>query len=445
MNCAVAALAIHALVLGCALAEDGAPKPLSFRADIAPLLHRRCATCHNEESAKGGYRLDTFERLQKPGDSELPPLVAGKPQESELYRLLIEASAADRMPQKADALPAEEIALIERWIADGASFDGGAPERPLVEMAREGFLRPAPARYARPAPVTALAWSPDGSQLAVSGYFEVTLWRVPEGTLIRRIGGMPERIMALAWHPKKNVLAVAGGSPGQWGAVLLADPQGDAPPRVLCDLPETALSVAFSPDGARLAAGCGDRTVRLFDVASGKEKRVLRHHADWVQTVAFNRDGTRLLSASRDRTVRVLDGASGELEATFTGHDTGVLGAAFAPSGAGALSIGRGGKAALLWSSDTGEGNSKPLVLDAEAQILASGPMGVVTAGADRCLRVHQYSDRAELFTLVGHRDLIGALALGPRGEIASGSHDGEVCVWNLACGTWTSRFLAKP
>ena len=66
------------------------------------------------------------------------------------------------MPQKADPLPAPELALLRRWIEQGAPFDGGEPERPLVEMARESFLRPAPEHYPQAFPIAALAWSPDG-------------------------------------------------------------------------------------------------------------------------------------------------------------------------------------------------------------------------------------------------------------------------------------------
>src|SRR5688572_28425455 len=53
-------------------------RTVSFQRDIAPLLQRRCLNCHNEDSAKGGYRLHTFEHLLQPGDSELAPVVAGK-------------------------------------------------------------------------------------------------------------------------------------------------------------------------------------------------------------------------------------------------------------------------------------------------------------------------------------------------------------------------------
>src|SRR4051812_29153174 len=180
------------LLLGAPVRAQEA-KPVSFRQEIAPLLNRRCAACHNEENAKGRYRVDTFTRLLKPGESDEQPVVAGRPEDSELYRLLLEPDANDRMPQKADPLPPGEIALIKRWIAGGAPFDGGAADRPLVEMARAAMLRPAPERYPRALPITALAFSPNGEQLAVSGYYEVTIWNVADGRLIRRLGGMPER------------------------------------------------------------------------------------------------------------------------------------------------------------------------------------------------------------------------------------------------------------
>jgi hypothetical protein len=157
------------LLLGCAWVPGSEETPVSFRKEIAPILQRRCAACHNEESAKGGYRLDSHKLLFKTGESELPPIVAGNPDKSELFQLLIETDPNDRMPQRAEALPKHEIALVEGWIKQGAINDGGAPERPLAELVRESLLLPAPAHYPRPVPVTALAFSPDGSQLAGSG------------------------------------------------------------------------------------------------------------------------------------------------------------------------------------------------------------------------------------------------------------------------------------
>ena len=428
-----------------AVASSMADAPVSFRKDIAPLLQRRCVACHGEESAKGRYRLDTFARLVKAGESDLPPLIAGRVGDSELFRLLIESDANDRMPQKADALPPHEIALIERWIKEGAVNDGGAANRPLAELVRETLLRPAPEKYARPFAVTALAYSPDGTQLAVSGYYEVTLWNVETGAMVRRIGGLPERITALAWHPKTKLLAVAGGSPAQWGTVVLVNPAANFQTGFLCDLPEMSLSVAFSPDGTRLAAGSGDRTIRFFDCASGRQTRIVRPHADWVQSIAFSPDGGRVVSASRDRTVRIVNANTGEVEVTYTGHETPVLTAIFSRDGKSVLSL-SASSPVHVWDSVSGQSKQKPLEVAGRTERMGVITSGLVTGSADGTVRVLQTADRQTLFTLAGHTDAITALALG-RGtdQFATGSYDGTVCVWSLACGTWVQRFIASP
>jgi WD40 repeat protein len=430
------------------MAAHGAPEPraVSFKQEIAPLLQRRCVACHGEESAKGGYRLDTFARLTKAGESELAPIVAGKVGESEFYRLLIEPEASDRMPQKAEALPKREIALIERWIAEGAIYDGGPPERPLAELVRETFLLFSPEKYARPIPVTALAFSPDGQRLAVAGYYEVTIWNVEKGVLERRIPGLPERITSLAWHPKTRMLAVAGGSPAEWGTVVLVDTAAGDRKRFLCDLPEMALSAVFNPDGSQLAAGSGDRTVRFFDTAAGRQVRVVRPHADWVQEVVFSPDGKHLLSASRDRTLRVTEAASGQVETTYAGHETAVVTAIFSRDGKTVYSVAQNSPM-HLWDPVGGGARQKPISLAGRTECLAWVSSGLLASGgADGLVRVHQMADQQVLFTLHGHRDAVTAIAVSRTPDVfATGSHDGTVCVWDLACETWVRRFTAKP
>lgn len=432
-------------MIASAHAGDPAPSPVSFRKDIAPVLQRRCATCHNADSAKGGYRLDSFARLIKPGESDLPALTAGHAADSELYRLLVEPEARDRMPQKADGLPAREIALIKRWIEEGAQNDSGAAERPLVEVVRETLLQPAPPIYPHAVPVTALAFSPDGTQLAVSGYYEITLWNLADGTLLRRIGGLPERITALAWHPQTNLLAAAGGTPGQWGTVALIDPARGFQTRLLCDLSETALAVAISPDGKQLALGSGDRTLRLFDVSSGKQTRVLRLHADWVQSVAYSADGMHLVSASRDRTVRVTRADTGEIETTYPHHEAPALAAIFSCDGKTILSTANTGPV-HTWDATTGDLRKKNLEVPGRPERLALLTGALAVGCADGLIRICQPTERQIPFTLYGHDDAITALAVDSTGRtLASGSYDGTICIWSLACGTWTQRFTASP
>ena len=71
---------------------------------------------------------------------------------------------------------------------------------------------------------------------------------------------------------------------------------------------------------------------------------------------------------------------------------------------------------------------------------------GLVAAGGDGLVRIYESHDQQVLFTLYGHADAISALATGPSpDQFATGSYDGTVCVWNLACGTWVRRFIASP
>ncbi len=418
---------------------------MSFQRDVAPIFQQRCMACHNEEKTKGGYRLDTFEWLAKPGDSGEKPFVAGDASKSSLHRLLTTTDADERMPQKADALPADEITVVKRWIAEGARFDGENAAQSLAELTRSRFLKAAPKEYPRAVPVTAIAFNGDAKVLAVGGYHEALLFRLESGAPPRRIGGLPERITSIAWSTKDNLLAIAGGTPGRWGTVALVDPARDYAVRILCDLPEQVLSVAISDDGTQLVAGSGDRTVRLFELPSGVQKRVLRPHADWVQSVAFNPAGTLVLTTSRDRTARLLDPATGEVETTYRSHDSAIFSALFSKDGRHIYSTARGG-AAHVWRPDKPDAHTAFTGFSGDVEKLASSPLGIAAGCVDGAVRVYQLGDPLPYLTFMGHASPVQAIAMSRNGQlIASGSTDGEVIVWSTACGTWTHRFPARP
>lgn len=425
------------------LACAASAAPVSFQKEIAPLLQRRCASCHDAESNKGKYRLDSFVRLLKAGDSDLAPIVPGRPADSELVSLLHETSPDDRMPQKADPLPESEIKLIERWITEGAQFDGGSPKRPLVELVRDTMLGEAPLAYARPLPAAALAFSPDGSQMAIGGYHEVTIWNLTDGALQTRIGNLPQRITSIAWHPTLPLLAVTGGTPMQWGTVVVVDPTGITPSQFLCDLNETGLSVAFSPNGKYLAAGAGDRTVRLFDPVSGRQRHVLKVHADWVQTVSFSPDSEELVTSSRDRTARVIDPEKGEVIASYTNHESPLLGAVFVPGGKRAWTLARGG-VMHRWEADNGKHQAE--VKGVEFLQIAMSASGLMAVGADGKLRRYPAdSNKVEATFDLPDPSTAACIISQDNQRLAIGGYDGWVTVLEASSGKILAKFLAQP
>src|SRR5579875_232514 len=131
---------------------------ISFTRQVAPILVRRCLACHNDRKASGGLSLATFAALRRGGkelgDAILEP---GDPESSYLIES-IRPGAPIRMPYQQPPLPSDEIAVLTRWVKEGASFDGpSATETPLAALADVvSGLPKVPLKAPTADPVTAL-------------------------------------------------------------------------------------------------------------------------------------------------------------------------------------------------------------------------------------------------------------------------------------------------
>lgn len=456
---AIAALAPSALGDAPAKPTPAAAKPeaaaaagaVSFIRDVAPILVQNCIACHNAKKAESKYVMTSFAQLAKGGQQgEGITLEPGDPDASRFVELL-RADGSPRMPYKQDPLPPEKLAVIERWVKEGAKYDGGERGEDWTVVLRKSTPVVVPEAYPVTVPITALAFSPDGREVAASGFHEVTLWKAGDGALDRRLRGQGERVYEIAYSPDGRWMATASGDPGQAGGVTLwiSEPGGGGKPvRDLLESTDSVFAVAFSPDGKRLAAAGADRAIRVWEVESGKLVALIEDHADWVLDVAFSPDGKRLASASRDKTCKVFDLAKKESLVTFPGHAQTVYSVAFSADG---KTVASGGEDALIrvWNAD-----------DDGKQLRQFGGFGgpvfklqytpdgktLAACSSDKSVRVFDPATGAQKFALQGHSDWVYTLAVAPDGKtLASGSWDGEVRLWTLADGKAGRIIVAAP
>ena len=427
-------------------AAEAALEPLgrfvSFSRNIAPIFAQRCVACHNTRSAGGRLNLDSFAALLKGGESG-GTIVAHKSAESLLVTMIEDGS----MPKEADPLSPEEIAVVKHWIEVGAPLDAGiTASADLFEVMPELAQPLPPKEYRVPIPVTAVAFSPDGTQLASSGYHEVLIWNTTDGSLIRRISNVAERIYDLEFSADGTSLAVAAGTPGQLGELKLFSAVDGQFIRTLVRARDAVFAVSFSPDGQLLASAGADRSISVVKVATGEEVTRIEDHADWVMDINWSPNGQRLVSSSRDKTCKVFDATTGNPVVTFSGHGEPVYSAAFLADSLTVVSGGSDRKLHVWNSADAKEARAIGGFAGDIFRIQILPGDQILSASGDRNIHQHNAADGAELRQMAGHADWVYTLSAHPGlKRIASGSYDGEIRIWNSEDGTMTTSFIAIP
>jgi Tol biopolymer transport system component len=429
----------------------GEDRPVSFMREVAPVLVRNCIACHNPKKSESKYVMTTFQQLAKGGkQGEGITLVPGQPEEC-YFLDVVQPDAEPRMPYKLDPLPKDEIELLERWVSQGAKYDGASPGEDWTFLLRKTRKVTIPDAYAVPVPITALAFSPDGKTVAASGFHEITLWKTAGGALERRVPGLSERTYGIRFSKDGKWLATASGDPGQYGLARLwtVEPGGIGKPvRDLSESQDAVFAVAFSPDGDRLATAGTDRAIRVYETSTGKLLMQIEDHADWIFEIAFSPDGKRLASVSRDKTAKVFDVEKKESLVTFTGHGQPVYTVAFAPDGK-AVATGGEDNSVHVWTAD---GEAKRIHemggFGGAVFKLRYAPDGKTLAAcsADKTIRLFKADNGSHIRTLKGHSDWVYTVAFSPDGNLlASGSWDGEIRLWNLADGRTVKTIIAAP
>lgn len=454
--------ALFLFVWSCSRAHAAEP---NYWQDVWPVLRKHCTVCHSERNLKepevsAGLALDSYAAVRRGGRK--PVLVPGKSAASLLVSVLRLPDENKRMPLDAKPLPAESVALLQRWV------DAGAPEG--TRPAETALATPAPARgnrlrklpvviptrLTRPgaidmvlpvgpvAPVAALAYNRTGTRLAVGAYGRVTIWDTGKAAPVATITNVLGAVNDLKFSPDDAILAVSGGQPSARGDLRLFQVSDWKLLASLGGHLDVVSSVSFSPDGKRLASASFDKTVRIWNVASLRLEQTLAGHSDFVHAVAFGPKGDWIVSASKDRTIRLTELPSAKSRLTFSGMDQDVLAVVVAPNGKAIVSSGY--EASLFWwDPQTGERTRRQGGHDIAVHELAFDRIGriVVSAGGDKTVRWFDGTTGTPMRSLPT-TSIVYAVAVRPDGQqIAAGCADGQVRLFDVATARPLLNLLA--
>lgn len=331
------------------------------------------------------------------------------------------------------------------------------------------------------APVTSLAFAPDGKTVAAAaaGHSRVLrVWEVPSGRLVRVLPAFadelpaPSGVRSVSFAPDGATVA-AGCDDGTIRMWATASGHAVA---VLRGHAGYVDCVDFSPDGNALASGGADGTARLWNAHTGRQIRQLTLSDDLVSSIAFSRDGTKLAAGCSDGLVRLMDTESGNeirrfscpgtvrsiafapnhtvvlcpAQSVLQIHGRGerqqvgrinlepglvALRAAFSPDGM-VIALATGNSDLRLLDAKSGE-QLRRVILDQPANAVAFSPDGkLLVSGGGVTVQLWEVSTGAEASPNKRHNGPIHKIAFSPNGRtLASTSSDGTLRLWGVANG----------
>ncbi|NBV33252.1 MAG: hypothetical protein EBR81_05520 [Proteobacteria bacterium] len=365
-------------------ATAAVPEKVTFEDHVLPILQNACNNCHNPDKKKAGLDLTTYggALLGSDGGKVVLPGDAA----ASLLLKCVKGTEEPVMPPKGDRLNANDIAVLERWIATRALeslTSKGAPVANNVAAAAVSLTRPSgppPMPGKLPTgPVVdtphsnaliALAASPWSPLMAVGGQKQVLLYHADTLELLGVLP-FPEGLPTILRFSRNGELLLAGGGVGaKSGKVALWKITNGERIATLGNEVDQVLAADLSPDQTTVILGGPNRLLKFFSTTDGKLIRTVKKHTDWVTALAYSADGAYVASADRAGGITVWESATGAEAITLPGHKTAVNALAFLP---GLLvSAGQDGTVVLWFNSPTG------VAVDGSGNIYVADFMGCV-------------------------------------------------------------------
>ncbi len=222
-------------------------------------------------------------------------------------------------------------------------------------------------------------WSPDGARIAVMRSDSIAIYDASDGSQSHRYNKVPSGLLTLAWSPDGKALAAGG----QNKSVLVLDAQTGEIRHRFDDPWNNVLEVAWSPDGGQLAAVC-HAELHIWDLKTGRDAIHRKIWEGWIHCVSWKPDGSQLALGTEHGNVRIFDPRDGREIRVMAGHSADATRVRWSPDGNRIASI-SGDRTLRIW--DPEKGRQTLILKDHRARIndLAWSPDGMrlVSAGED--------------------------------------------------------------
>jgi hypothetical protein len=444
-----------------ALAADDAPtKKINYQDDLAPVFRESCFGCHNADKAKGGLNLTNFSSMMSGGSSGTV-IEPGDPANSYLYQLVTHESEP-HMPLNSPKLPEAKLAIIRRFIEDGAlerigSKPQAKTEHPELKLTTAAMTQPEgpppmPPRLplepvihtARATAITALAVSPWAPLAAVAGQQQVLLYNTDSMQLLGVLP-FPEGVPhVLRFSGNGKLLLAGGGHEATSGRVVLWDVTTGKRVTEIGDEFDVVLAADISPDQSLVALGGPSKVVRIFSTATGELVNQIKKHTDWITALAFSPDNVLLATGDRNGEVLVWEAAKAREYLTLHAHTASITALSWRADG-NALASASDDGSIRLWELENGK-QIKTWNAHGGVQWVEYCRDGrLVTCGRDRQVKLWTADGKQQGKDMPLADLAIRAAVTSDAGRIIGGDWTGEVRVWSTVDGKQLGTLSANP
>ncbi len=260
--------------------------------------------------------------------------------------------------------------------------------------------------------VERIAFSPDGSSLALMHYKTIQLWKVAADQEPIDLGGHNRQVLSVAFSPDGARLASASmdRTIKFWDTETGKELTSHTLPTE--DFLSWTWSVVLSPDAQRVALVDRNHEIEIWDAATGEKLHRLVGHQDDVSSTVFSQDGRRLASVSGDETIKIWDVETGKELLTFSRED------------------------AAVSSSTTTDPPPETSYVTTWAASFSPDGARFASATLENKIRLWDTTTGKELGALRGHEDYVRSIAFSPEGALlATGSADKTIKFWDIDTG----------